>query len=162
MTASHYLCPTILVKEATLSYLSNFNSYFIGLPAPTHTPPLSHPLGLGHENKSKQSNTKPSKAVFISGNLQQKKLACVLAGVPLCPPNFEVMNQDLTRLDIKLQPLGWRTFKVPNQEGTNLYPGMITEGSKYSNRIMAETWPSTLFHQHEHSSIRSQQPLLQG
>jgi len=79
MTASHYLCPTVFVKKATLSYLSNFNSYFICLPAPTRTPPLSHPLGLGHENKSKQSNTKPSKAVFISGNLQQKKLACVLA-----------------------------------------------------------------------------------
>ena len=60
MTA-YYLCPTILVKEATLSYLSNFNRYFIRLPASTHTPPLSHPLNIGYRNKSKQSNTKPSK-----------------------------------------------------------------------------------------------------
>lgn len=50
MTA-YYLCPTILVKEAYPLLPSNFNRYFIRLPASTILHPLSHPLGLGYKQK---------------------------------------------------------------------------------------------------------------
>lgn len=155
MTASYHLYATILVKGATISHLSNFNStLLVSLILPIlQLIPLPAP---GDDDKSKQSDTRPFGTVLLRDFYSERNSSL---SSPL-PIKSEVMNKDPTRLDIKLQPLGYTSFKLPNERSNNLYPGMITEGSNYvimslQNIGLQSSFTALTFFGWENSSLSS-------